>query len=163
MVGERGWGQTDRGFTSTMSKRAGEKITPKTFLCMRVSHLSLHRESPAFSGVKSWLCAPPQSTHSSYYQFIDVLHQCSHPAAPVINHPLHLKTSPETRICCSRAASCAFNQKMQLTEPILHSPFTPLHSTPLHLLSLHSLRPSLPASAQAVIRMQGLSGGPHTE
>lgn len=63
------------------------------------------------------------------------------PTAPVINHPPRLKNRPETRICCSTAASCAFNQKMQLTEPILHSPFTPLHSTPLHLLSLHPTPP----------------------
>lgn len=43
----------------------------------------------------------------------------------------------------STAASYAFNQKMQLTEPILHSPFTPLHSTPLHLLSPPLPLPSL--------------------
>lgn len=54
-----------------------------------------------------------------------------------------LNAGPETWICCSGAASCAFNQKMQLTEPILHSPFTPLHSTLLHLLPLHSI-PQLP-------------------
>lgn len=58
-------------------------------------------------------------------------------------------------LCLLEAASCALTPKMQLTEPILHSPLTPL-----------ALLPPLPlllVPTVAVIRMQGPSQGPHTE
>lgn len=127
----------DRGFTVTVSGGAGGAKLQRPFCAWEfpICHLT---ESRAFNSIKLWLCAPRQSTRSPYYQFMDALHQRSPSTAPVINHPPRFKkSSPETRFCYSTAASCGFNQKMQLTEPILHSPFTPLHSTPLHLLSLH--------------------------
>lgn len=67
--------ERERIYSSIKSERAGVKITPKTFLCMRVSHLSLHRESPAFSSIKSRLCSTNQSTHSLHYVVTELLHQ----------------------------------------------------------------------------------------
>lgn len=69
--------ERETGFTSIMCERAGVKITPKTFLCLRVSHLSLHRESPVFSSIKSRRCAARESARSLCYPVTDLLRRRS--------------------------------------------------------------------------------------
>lgn len=140
---------------SIKSKRAGVKITPKTFLCTSVSHLSLHRESLAFSSIKSRLCITSQSPHSLYDLITEVLNK---------DFPFNstwLGNRPSAVLICRdcdkdlswlKAASCALNQKMQLSEPILHSPLTPPPPTPLRPFPSLSSSAGCHQNAGAVLR-----------